>query len=108
MGTLALARLHPFEPLRHTLLDGKPVGTGRLLPDGHIGRLASTASARGFGVGKMLMDALMTEARKAGMDHVALNAQTHAEPFYVALGFAREGEEFIEAGISHIAMSRAL
>ena len=90
------------------LLAGKPVGTGRLLPDGHIGRLAVLASARGFGVGKVLMEALMAEAQKAGMGHVALNAQTHAEPFYAALGFVREGEEFMEAGIPHIAMGRAL
>ncbi len=89
-------------------LAGKPVGTGRLLPDGHIGRLAVLQSARGFGVGKAMMEALIGEARKAGMAHVALNAQTHAAPFYAALGFAREGEEFIEAGIAHVAMSREL
>ncbi len=88
------------------LLAGRPVGTGRLLPDGHIGRLAVIANVRGFGVGKAMMEALMAQARKAGMDHVALNAQTHAESFYAALGFAREGEEFMEAGIPHIAMSR--
>ncbi len=37
-----------------------------------------------------------------------LNAQTQVEPFYMRHGFAREGQEFMEAGISHIAMRRML
>ncbi|MCL2655933.1 MAG: GNAT family N-acetyltransferase [Betaproteobacteria bacterium] len=90
------------------LLNGSVVGTGRLLPDGHIGRLAVLQRARGFGVGKALISALMEEARKSGMQSVALHAQTHATSFYVAMGFRREGEEFIEAGIPHIAMQRPL
>ncbi|MGK0244471.1 MAG: putative GNAT family N-acyltransferase, partial [Pseudomonadota bacterium] len=31
--------------------DGTPVATGRLLPDGHIGRMAVLETARGTGVG---------------------------------------------------------
>jgi predicted GNAT family N-acyltransferase len=30
---------------------GNPIGTGRLLPDGHIGRMAVLKSSRGSGVG---------------------------------------------------------
>ncbi len=37
-----------------------------------------------------------------------LNAQTHARGFYEAQGFVVEGDEFIEAGIAHVAMARAL
>ena len=86
--------------------DGTPVGTGRLLPDGHIGRMAVRKIARGSGVGGALLQALMTQAKARGDHHVALSAQTHAAPFYQRHGFAIEGEEFLEAGIAHINMQR--
>ncbi|WP_136417285.1 GNAT family N-acetyltransferase [Herbaspirillum sp. ST 5-3] len=83
---------------------GKAIGTGRLLPDGHIGRMAVMRGMRGQGVGGALLEALMNEARKRGDAAVILNAQTQAESFYRRFGFVREGEEFMEAGIPHIAM----
>ncbi|MYM71998.1 MULTISPECIES: GNAT family N-acetyltransferase [Duganella] len=87
--------------------DGTPVGTGRLLPDGHIGRMAVRKSARGSGVGGELLQALMVQAKARGDLLVALSAQTHAAPFYQRHGFAIEGEEFYEAGIAHINMQRS-
>jgi predicted GNAT family N-acyltransferase len=84
--------------------DGKPVATGRLLPDGHIGRMAVVREMRGQGVGGAILEALMAEAKRRGDAAVVLNAQTHAEPFYRRYGFLREGEEFMEAGIPHIQM----
>ncbi|MRW84721.1 GNAT family N-acetyltransferase [Pseudoduganella sp. FT26W] len=86
--------------------DGTPIGTGRLLPDGHIGRMAVRKIARGSGVGGELLQALMAQARARGDQYVALSAQTHAAPFYERHGFAIEGEEFYEAGIAHINMQR--
>lgn len=83
---------------------GQAVGTGRLLPDGHIGRMAVRERARGQGIGGIMLEALMTEARRRGDRCVLLNAQTHAEPFYRRFGFVRDGEEFMEAGIPHIGM----
>lgn len=85
-----------------------PVGTGRLLPDGHIGRMAVLKSARGKGVGAAMLNALIEEARQRGDRAVMLNAQAQAKPFYERFGFAREGEEFMEAGIPHIHMQRKL
>src|SRR5690606_1655981 len=35
---------------------GSPLGTGRLLPDGHIGRMAVHRHARGLGVGGAILD----------------------------------------------------
>lgn len=87
---------------------GRAVGTGRLLPDGHIGRLAVLAPWRQRGIGHRLLGALMTEASRRGLDTVALNAQTAAVGFYEKAGFAVEGGEFLEAGIRHVAMSRRL
>lgn len=86
--------------------NGKAIATGRLLPDGHIGRMAVRKTARGQGIGGRVLKALMAEAQKRGDHVVILNAQTHAEPFYRRFGFAREGDEFMDAGIPHIAMRR--
>jgi predicted GNAT family N-acyltransferase len=83
---------------------GMPLATGRLLPDGHIGRLAVRSRCRGQGIGGAVLQALMAVARQRGDREVVLNAQTHAAPFYGSHGFAREGEEFMEAGIPHIRM----
>jgi predicted GNAT family N-acyltransferase len=83
---------------------GRAVGTGRLLPDGHIGRMAVRKEGRGAGVGGAILVALMQEARKRGDKVVMLNAQTSAEPFYAKYGFSRDGAEFMEAGIPHLPM----
>lgn len=84
--------------------NGQPVGTGRLLPAGHIGRMAVLRQARGTGVGGLLLAALMDSARKRGDALVLLSAQIHAEPFYQRHGFVREGEEYMDAGIVHVTM----
>ena len=83
---------------------GAPLGTGRLLPDGHIGRMAVRKSVRALGIGAALLQALMAQARDRGHAQVVLSAQTQAEPFYARHGFVREGEQFYEAGIAHIQM----
>lgn len=77
------------------------LGTARLLPDGHIGRVAVLAEARGLGIGVALMQASIVAARSHGHAHVELSAQTHALPFYERLGFVAFGDEFIDAGIPH-------
>ena len=88
--------------------EGVAVGTGRLLPDGHIGRMAVRENMRGAGIGARLLEALVDAARQRGDREVMLNAQTQAEPFYQRYGFVREGDVFIEAGIPHIHMRRRL
>ncbi|ALU89878.1 GNAT family N-acetyltransferase [Herbaspirillum rubrisubalbicans] len=87
---------------------GQPLATGRLLPDGHIGRMAVRKAGRGKGVGGAVLQALMQAARQRGDVEVILNAQVQAEGFYQAHGFAREGEQFMEAGIAHITMRARL
>jgi predicted GNAT family N-acyltransferase len=90
------------------IADGAAVGTGRLLPDGHIGRMAVLAAARGLGVGSALLTALMNAARERGEREVVLSAQTHAVAFYRRHGFAEEGEVYEDAGIPHVDMRRRL
>lgn len=86
------------------LADKSPIGTGRLTPDGHIGRVAVLNEWRGRGVGDSLIRELLTASENRGDKECVLNAQTHAVQFYARFGFAAEGQEFEEAGIPHRTM----
>lgn len=83
------------------LPDAGPVATARLLPNGHIGRMAVRAPHRGRGIGSALLRVLIRHARRAGATDLFLNAQQPAEPFYHRFGFRPEGELFDDAGIPH-------
>ena len=84
--------------------EGQAVGTGRLLLDGHIGRMAVLKEWRGRGVGRALLRALIEAARRRGDKDVVLNSQVHALGFYGAEGFEAEGPVYEEAGIPHQVM----
>ncbi|MGP1677550.1 MAG: GNAT family N-acetyltransferase [Burkholderiales bacterium] len=88
--------------------DGRAVGTGRLLPDGHIGRMAVLQDCRGKGAGALLLQALVELARSRGDAKARLNAQASAAGFYRRYGFEVSGPEFMEAGIPHVPMQRDL
>jgi predicted GNAT family N-acyltransferase len=88
--------------------DDVPVGTGRLLPDGQIGRMAVLAKYRGRGIGAAILEAAVAKARYLGMSSVFLHAQTHALDFYRKAQFTDEGPLFDEAGIEHQGMRRQL
>ncbi|UKA11108.1 GNAT family N-acetyltransferase [Photobacterium damselae] len=84
--------------------DGVALGTGRILSDGHIGRIAIIKAARGRGLGAKVVSALVEFAKQQGYPEVDLGAQTHAIDFYRKLGFSPIGDEFMEANIPHQAM----
>ena len=88
--------------------DGKAIGTGRLLPDGHIGRMAVVAEWRRRGIGAEILTALMDEARKRGHKEVVLSAQLQAAEFYRQHGFVAEGKVYEDAGILHQKMRKTL
>ena len=94
---------------RHALAQtraGEPIATGRLLADGHIGRIAVRAGWRGRGVGAAVFEHLLAVAAREGRHELLLNAQTHALGFYARYGFVAEGAVFSEAGIAHQVMRR--
>lgn len=80
---------------------GNPIGTGRLLTDGHIGRMAVLKRWRGHGVGATLLQGLMEAGQRRGFSTLLLAAQLQAIPFYEKKGFKAEGEIFDDAGIPH-------
>ena len=88
--------------------NGEAVATGRLAPDGKIGRLAVLSAQRGRGFGTSLLRALVGAAWKQGLPKVFLHAQAQALKFYEQAGFQVSGESFDEAEIEHFYMSRSL
>jgi predicted GNAT family N-acyltransferase len=87
---------------------GRPIGCARLLPDGHVGRMAVLRPWRGRGVGRALLQAALARAALAGFTVVRLNAQVHALDFYRREGFEAFGDVFSDAGIPHRAMQRVI
>ncbi len=84
----------------------QPIATGRLLPDGKVGRMAVLKAWRGMGVGSAVLHALTCAAGEAGIAEIILDAQIHAISFYQKQGYQPFGEEFMDAGIPHIKMRR--
>ena len=92
-------------------LDGRPVGTARMLlkgDTGKIGRVCVLRDLRGQGVGAALIRAAVEELRALGLARAVLGSQVHAIPFYEKLGFAAEGPVYDDAGIPHRDMGMAL
>lgn len=80
---------------------GTAIATGRLQPDGKIGRMAVLKSYRRQGLGGAVLGALVEIARTHGLQQVYLHAQTHALEFYRRHDFVTSGTVFAEAGIPH-------
>ena len=95
---------------KHVLafVDGVPIGTGRILSDGHIGRVAVLKDYRSLGIGKSIMKELIKWAQNMNLEKVWLSSQWHAHSFYLDLDFVCVGEIYKEAGIDHIKMFKTL
>lgn len=92
---------------------GAGCATGRLYAEvpgrvARIGRLAVCRPLRGNGLGAAVLERLLEIACREGYAEAVLHAQTHARGFYAGRGFVVEGAEFIEDGIAHLRMRKAL
>jgi len=85
---------------------GKVLGTGRLSPEGKIGRLAVMKDWRGLGIGSGIMRNLIKQSELLGMLRTFLHSQVSATEFYESLGYQKEGPIFDEASIPHVVMFR--
>lgn len=85
-----------------------PVGTGRLTPEGHIGRIAVLHQWRNQDVGQSLLRALIERAQKQGLTQVTLDTPTSASGFFQKFGFVGEGKVFSVAGNEFQRMSMTL
>ncbi|TQR11004.1 GNAT family N-acetyltransferase [Psychrobacillus soli] len=85
----------------------QPVGTGRLRTVDGLGKLERICileNYRKFGLGKVIISGLEEMAKEMGLSKVKLHGQTHAEGFYVKLGYQTSSDVFMEDGIPHILM----
>jgi predicted GNAT family N-acyltransferase len=92
-------------------LDGTPIATARMRAvegAAKAERVAVLPDFRGEGIGRIVMDALEAQALAEGLHTVVLNAQTAVVPFYERLGYTVTGGSFLEAGIPHVPMRKAL
>jgi len=99
------------EGCRHALAlshKGDAIGSGRMLANGHIGRIAVLPKWRKQKVGTAIMEAFLDYARSNDYEQVDVDAQIHAIPFYRSFDFVKEGEIFTDAGLPHIKMRRKL
>lgn len=92
--------------------DGTPLGTARLIQRGETGKITRVAvldRARGMGLGAALIrESVQIFATLPGITRLQLGAQNHAIPFYEKLGFVAYGPEYMDGGIPHHDMERAL
>lgn len=97
---------HVLACLRVLLPPGANPGATRRY---RIGRVAVDETERGRGLGRDML--LMAEQRIAAADasaEIVLDAQSYLQPFYLALGYAVNGAEFLEDGIPHLPMNKLL
>jgi predicted GNAT family N-acyltransferase len=87
---------------------GEAIGGGRIMPNGHIGRVAVLAPWRRQHIGSAILEILVDYARSQHYEKVDLNSQVQAIPFYKQFGFEEEGEVFMEANIPHRRMTLQL
>jgi predicted GNAT family N-acyltransferase len=84
------------------------IGTGRMMPDGHMGRICVIKSHRGIGIGRFIVKTLIDTAEKMNFLKVWLASQCRVTGFYKELGFVETGKVFDDAGIDHIKMVKMI
>lgn len=86
----------------------------RLLPAGtafaeaSIGRVVTSPTARGSGLGHRLMAQAIGELhRRWGVQAIRIGAQAHLQSYYRQSGFEPQGDIYLEDGIDHIEMVKS-
>jgi ElaA protein len=92
----------------------KLVAYTRLVPAGEIhqqcsiGRVVTSPSARGNGIGKDLMDRSINAVYDLfGKGPIKIGAQVYLKNFYESFGFEQSSDIYLEDGIEHIYMIKA-
>ena len=91
--------------------DDKAVAAGRLRwVDGYgkLERLCVLKEYRGKSYGQQMILAMEEVIAEHSYQEAKLNAQSHAEQFYVKLGYETVSDEFYDAGIPHVTMTKKL
>ena len=89
--TIATARLREIEP-----------------KIGKVERVCVVSHYRGKRLGVLIMKTVEQYAQEINFKKLKLNAQSYAVPFYEKLNYVVTSPEFMDAGIPHRAMEKAL
>lgn len=73
-----------------------------------IRQMAVRTELQGLGCGRFLMTRLQEILASDGVRHLSLHARSNVAGFYKSLGFTQSGDEFIEVGIPHVKMVKAI
>ncbi len=80
---------------------------GVTFDEASIGRVVTRQSARGGGLGHVLMDeAIKALEAQWGAQAIRIGAQAHLKDFYGRHGFVDVGKPYVEDGIPHLEMVR--
>ena len=70
-----------------------------------IGRIVTSPSARGRGIGRdLLIQSINTLYSLHGKRDIRIGAQYYLKKFYESFGFVQKGDIYLEDGIEHIEM----
>ncbi len=90
-----------------------PLAYARVVPPGKkyaepsIGRVITTAAARGTGLGRELVRRAVAHCGEAfPVQGIRISAQSRLERFYAGFGFVAVGAPYLEDGIPHTEMLR--
>ena len=86
----------------------QPIATARLLSNDHVGRVAVLKDYRSKGIGKLVMQEIIALAKQQQRKELILSSQVYATQFYSGLGFAVQGESYLDCGIPHVDMVMVL
>jgi len=100
------------EALHLVAVEGRRVlGTCRLVftaGTAFLGRLAVEPARRRRGIGEALLGEAAECAAAAGARRISLHAQVNVRRLYASVGYVERGEPFVEEGIDHVTMEKAL
>ena len=89
----------------------KLIAYTRIIPPGKahaepcIGRVVTSPSVRGEGIGRQLMERSMEHIYNIyGKTPIRIGAQFYLKKFYTSLGFFQAGDVYLEDGIEHVEM----
>ncbi|SDZ75925.1 Predicted N-acyltransferase, GNAT family [Thalassobacillus cyri] len=91
--------------------NNEPIAAARLRfveENGKLERICVMKEFRGRSFGRQMIEAMEKRIQKEGLKQAKLNAQTHAEDFYRAIGYETISGQFMDAGIPHVTMIKTL
>ena len=84
------------------------IATGRITPQGEIGRIAVEPQFRGPEVYQTLFNALLNIAQQHGLENVSVQCELEGVEYYRQQGFQPVGTVYMDAGIARQRMACSL